>query len=186
MNYNECKKVLDYLDKNELEKLREYINKSEKNFYKQQVREGLKTYFAKKYNRALKFYEVVDSNLLICDSSSVFLLNDSSFKITSFSNLLSGDVLNEKVNYVLTLIDDMFNIPSLDIKKINKEVNDLGQGFIEVYSEDSIIRSFATQEYGYIDKFLGPDVVTKVLKNNKPVCIAESSKGKGLDLGLKK
>lgn len=180
INYEEYKKMIDYLNKEELEKLKEYIERERTKFYLKEARSNLKKYLkGSKYFKGNRFIsELEDGRLLFSDERSLYVLNNRelltptireeckpfSTGYISFAKKILDEVRE------LELIDDVYIIRNSDM--------------CEVYSPDGELQEFNKENLSYAEKFLEGDVKYSLVKDH-PICYVKSHKGEGVIMGTR-
>ncbi len=177
IDYESYNKIIQYLDKGDLNKLRLYVEKEKEKTYLKNARTALPSYLVS--NLGIGYLD--DGKIFLSDGYSLYVLNSDeiltskqkeSQKTMSMRNLVF--LLNELENYEkrqYAVVGDIKNpVPSEK----------------QVFSEDgSTYHFFSQRSFNYSKKFLGENVLYKIC-TDKPICLAESEKGKGLILGLRK
>ena len=183
MNYEECNKIIDYLDKNKLEELRNYEELEKEKYYLNNFKIALKS-----YSNYINFmYDYIDDKLLITNGAGVFLLNSD--KIISSKErdkilLKKTQLTKEKDDFILEKIEVIKNRANLSIKKIKAKGHSYNKHY-EITLENDIMHEFNLANFYYIKSFLG-DLTNYYMSQDNPECYAKSDIGEGIVLGLKR
>ena len=177
IDYESYNKIIQYLDKDDLNRLRLYVEKEKERYYLKNARTALSSYLVSN----LGFGYLDEGKILLSDGKSLYVLNSDEIltskrkespKTMSMRNLTF--LLNELENYEKR----QYAIVGATKNPIPSEK--------QVFSDDgSIYHFFPQRSFNYSKKFLGENVLYKIC-TDKPICLAESEKGKGLILGLRK
>lgn len=177
IDYESYNKIIGYLDKSDLEKLREYIEKEKKRYYLKNARTALNSYI-----RNTEFYDYLDENrILLTNTMSLYILNSDEI-------LTQEQRKNKKVmsmSHSPFLLGQLEKYENMQYTSVGAITNPNRSEKLVFNVEGSLGHFFSQQEFNYSRKFLGDDILYRICVD-KPVCIAESEKGKGLILGLRK
>ena len=182
MNYKECNKLLDLLNKGDLEKLRSYIEKEKTRYYLTNAREALRNYLRPS---DYSFYKNYNGGLVLTNGISGYILNSDEILTDTYKNRMSSQRIDYIEDKVKILINRFNEYKHQEYNEVSKVESILPREVI-LYSEfDNYSYKFYKENYSYADSFLGDNISYYLLKNS-PVCIAISPKGKGLILGMRK
>lgn len=171
MTDNECKRILEYLDKNELEELRKYILKEKENEYLSNARKALNKYL----NARHLVFSQEHGQLIISDTYSIIILN-------------SSDVLTKNTKYKLQIRTEY---KSKKLKKFikgtyEKVKNITSEGEISlVHLENKKSISFLKERIELFKSILGSDDIEYSYSIDSSTLQIKTKKGEGYILGYK-
>ena len=188
IDYDSYKKIIEYLDKNELEELRKYVEEENNANYIKNAREQL-TKFLRSCSLSYYAYnnKQIDNSILIGNHTSVYhlktdeILTNYRIKCINKFEYLSQDII-EKSKEVLRDCSSKNTILVDFISKSDQEVRMCNSG-------NNVECSFDRRLYDYSRYFLGEGAKYGLIEDipeHLIGCMAESDKGIGLILGLKK
>ena len=175
MTDNECKRILEYLDKNELEKLRKYVLKEKQNEYLSNARKALNKYLI---SPQISFFQE-KGKLIISDTYSIFILNSSSVLTKNSKYKLQMHAKGE--SKILKELCEKFTKESYkEIKNITSRDN---ISFIHTESKESL--RFPKRQINLIESILGEGRKYSYCDNKFPILEIETENGKCYLLGYK-
>ena len=177
IDYESYNKIIEYLDKSDLEKLRAYVEKEKGRYYLKNAKSALESYL-----RNTEFYDYIDANrILLTNTQSMYILNSD--------EILTQEQRKNKIvmsrGQSVFLLEQLIKYEHLQYSRVGDITNPNHQEKLVFNENRTCAHYFNRQEFNYSKKFLGDDISYRICVD-KPVCIAESGKGKGLILGLRK
>lgn len=177
IDYESYNKLVKYLEDGDLNKIRAYIEKEKERYYLKNARAALVSYL-----RNTEFYDYIDENrILLTDVASLYILNSDEI-LTEEQRKGKKILARERSIFLLEQLKKYENMPYSKVGMIKNPTRKEKQ----VFSEDGRISHFFDQQgFNYSKKFLGDNISYKICSDIS-ACIAESEKGMGLMLGLRK
>lgn len=193
IDYNSSDKIIKYLNDGNLEKLRKYVESEREKYYLKIAKEAIE-----KYLKDFGCYSRLNTNLnnmtnwgnlFITNGFSAYFLKDESImtpKIARSSKQTRTDGVVDLFNNVQensTDVEKMETISEIRFEKLASPAYD--SGIMMYTSNDEIMHVFSKSEFTFTEKFLGSDIKYK-LCHDKPMYIAESSRGKCIVFGIQR
>ena len=185
IDYESYNTIINYLNKKRYKDLRGYIKLEIEKYYLKNARGALSEYL-KESGLKLKYCDYLDDNkIILTDSDSVYILNSDEILTDYYKKNLKSQIDYSKQNIILQNHLKQFedNSPYLVKEFISISYKNL----YEIHSDNNeVIQLFNKKAFYYSNNFLGDNITYYLNDGQIPACIAKSSKGKGLILGVKK
>ncbi len=177
IDYESYNKIIEYLGKNDLNKLRQYVDREKAKYYLKNARNALSSYLVN--NLGLGYID--ENKIILTNGLSLYILN-------------SDEILTQKqkdseqtmpIKNITFLLDQLEKYEKKQYVVIGETKNPIPSEKKVISVDGSVCYFFSQRSFNYSKKFLGEDALYKMCVDT-PACLAESEKGKGLILGLRK